>query len=131
MTASNDIRFDHAGPQFRVESVAASVEFYRSVLGFNLDHSSGSPPTYALVFRDNVYIHLCETGPQNAEIGPGCAYIVISGVERLWSQIQAFAVDVIEPLREKDYGQGLRVTDFSIRDPDGNILRIGEHVSGS
>lgn len=129
MTARDDIRFDHAGPQFQVESVAASVEFYRSVLGFDVDHSSGSPPSYAVVVRDNVYIHLCEIGPRNTEIGPGCVYVMITGVERLWSQIQAFAVDVIEPLKENDYGKGVRVTDFSIRDPDRNILRIGELIN--
>jgi catechol 2,3-dioxygenase-like lactoylglutathione lyase family enzyme len=129
MTVSDKIHFDHVGPQFRVESVAASVEFYKQVLGFDIDYSQGSPPIYAVVFRDNVYIHLCEEGPQKAEIGPGCSFIVISEVEQLWSQIQVYAVDVVEPLRENDYGQGLRVKEFSIRDPDQNILRIGELIN--
>jgi catechol 2,3-dioxygenase-like lactoylglutathione lyase family enzyme len=131
MKAKNDIHFDHAGPQFRVKSVAASVVFYKKVLGFDVDYTSGSPPTYVVVFRDNVYIHLSEDGSRESEIGPGCTFIVVSGVELLWSQIQVHSVDVVEPLRENDYGQGVKVMEFSFRDPDRNILRLGELIGNS
>ena len=48
----------------------------------------------------------------------------------LWATCKPEGTDVIEPLRENEYGQGVRVTDFSIRDPDGNILRIGDLIGG-
>ena len=56
---------------------------------------------------------------------------MVSGVELLWSQIQVYSVDVVESLRENDYGQGVKVMEFSIRDPDRNVLRLGELVGGS
>jgi catechol 2,3-dioxygenase-like lactoylglutathione lyase family enzyme len=44
---TNNVRFNHCGPQFAVESVTKSIEFYSDVLGFGIDYLSGSPPAYA------------------------------------------------------------------------------------
>lgn len=51
--------FTHCAPELPVGDVGASITFYAEVLGFEVDYKSGEPPSYAVVVRDEVYIHLC------------------------------------------------------------------------
>jgi catechol 2,3-dioxygenase-like lactoylglutathione lyase family enzyme len=121
------VSFNHVGPQFRVSDVAAAVMFYSTVLGFEVDYFAGDPPRYAVVCRDEVYIHLCTGDGWSSELGPGAAFIAVNGALALWQQIEEYAdLDVVYQLEERDYGDGVRVFDFAIGDVDGNVLRIGE-----
>jgi hypothetical protein len=121
----SEIRFNHAGIQFAVKNVAASLEYYKKVLGFEADYLSGDPVEYAVVFRDEVYIHLCSK-ELHIFIGPGCGFFSVSGIELLWKHVQSCEIDVVQPLQENDYGQGVKFKDFTIIDPDKNVLRIGQ-----
>jgi len=125
---TNNMRFNHCGPQFVVQSVTKSVEFYSDVLGFGVDYLSGSPPDYAVVFRDEVYIHLCHQRVIDYNIGPGASFIAVSGVDRIWQRVQSSGAVVTDPLSDQDYGQGVRFRLFTIKDLDENILRIGEQL---
>ena len=121
------IRFNHIGPQFVVDEVAEAVSFYSEVLGFELDYVSGEPPQYAVVFRDEVYVHLSVEGHPAFTSGRGSAFVAVSGIEQIWSRVRSSAPEsVIEALENRDYGQGVRFRVFSLADPAGNILRIGE-----
>jgi len=124
---NSKVRFNHVGPQFVVDEVAVAVSFYSEVLGFELDHVNGEPLQYAVVFRDEVYVHLGVQGHPAFTPGPGSAFVSVSGVEEVWSRVKLAAPQsVIEPLESCDYGQGVRFRVFSLADPAGNILRIGE-----
>jgi len=79
-----------------------------------------------VVCRDEVYLHLSLQGPQGFPDGPGCAFVAVTGVEVLWARISSTATEVVEPLADRDYDQGVRFRVFTIRDPDLNVLRIGE-----
>ncbi len=122
------IRFNHCAPQFIVKDVTRSVEFYKNYLGFGIDYLSGSPPGYAVVYRDDVYIHLCLQEAHDFNLGTGCVFIAIKGIDKIWDKVQNTDAEVIDPLAEKDYGQGVHFKIFTIRDPDKNILRIGEKI---
>ena len=121
----SDIQFQHAGLQFPVKDVASSIEFYQSVLGFKIDYEDGDPLSYAVVFRDEVYIHLCQGDKQLFEIGPGCGFINVTGIDQLWSHVQVCKVTIIQPLAIRDFGHGVVFRLFTMKDPDGNVLRIG------
>jgi predicted enzyme related to lactoylglutathione lyase len=122
-------RFNHAGPHFVVSDVPVAVDFYSVALGFGVDYLDGEPPHYAVVFRDNVYIHLSLRAPLSSPIGPGCAFLAVSGIDPLWARVAAARVEVIEPLADRDYGHGARFRVFTIRDPYQNVLRIGESLA--
>jgi len=118
--------FNHVGPHFLIQDVSRSIEFYVRVLGLLLEYVDGSPPLYAVVFRDDVYIHLSRTGAPGYPSGPGCAFISVSGVDELWQRVAAAKPEIVEPLADKDFGHGVLFRVFTIRDPDGNVLRIGQ-----
>jgi predicted enzyme related to lactoylglutathione lyase len=126
---SDDVRFTHSGLQLAVKDVEAAVDFYHDVLGFEVDYADGHPVEYAVIYRDDVYIHLCRRKDQEFDLGPGCGFVVVSGVQELWPRIQASRVEVIHPLRRSDYGHGVVFMDFAVWDLDKNVLRIGEPLS--
>jgi len=122
------IRYNHCAPQFIVQNVTDAIEFYSKILGFNVDYLSGSPPEYAVVFRDEVYIHLCN--PEAHELNPqsGSVFISVTGIEEIWKQVVSLDVKIIKQLSDEDYGSGVKFKTFIIEDPDQNILRIGEPI---
>jgi hypothetical protein len=97
-------------------------------LGFGIDYLSGSPPDYAVVFRDKVYIHLCHQKVVDYNLGQGAVFVVVSSVEKIWQEVQSFGSEVIDPIADQDYRQGVRFKVFTIKDLDENILRIGEKL---
>jgi len=120
-------RFNHAGPHFAVRDVSRAMSFYEGVLGFGLDYIHGDPAEYAVVFRDEVYIHLSLSNHPSFAPGAGRAFVAVSGVEQVWKQVCSKAQEsACEPLENRDYGQGVRFRGFAVEDPDGNILRIAE-----
>jgi predicted enzyme related to lactoylglutathione lyase len=122
------IRFNHCGPQFIVQDVAKAIDFYSNVLGFGIDYLSGTPSSYAVVYRDDVYIHLCLQETQDFKLGPGCAFIAVSGAEEVWEKVQNNRVDIISPLAYQDYGSAVHFRTFTIYDLDKNVLRVGEQI---
>jgi len=126
----NGVRFNHIGPQFAVHDVSKSVGFYAAALGFGLDFIDGDPPHYAVVFRDEVYIHLSHPESQSVQPGAGRAFVAVSGVDEVWERARSEAPNsIVQPLEDLDYGQQVRFKVFAISDPAGNTLRIGEPLT--
>lgn len=124
------VRFSHISPQFFVDDVGKSVGFYAAVLGFGLDYLDGEPPHYAVVFRDEVYIHLSRPDPSKFEFGAGRAFVSVAGVDEVWERARSEAPDsIVQSLEALDYGHEVRFKVFSVVDPAGNTLRIGEPLS--
>jgi catechol 2,3-dioxygenase-like lactoylglutathione lyase family enzyme len=127
---NSQVRFTHVGPQFSVRDVSKAEAFYLDVLGFGLDYVDGDPATYAVVFRDDVYLHL--SVPQDPEFPPGVgrAFMVVNGVDAVWEKARSVAPESIrEPLEDRDYGQDIRFRVFSLTDLEGNTLRIAEPIN--
>jgi catechol 2,3-dioxygenase-like lactoylglutathione lyase family enzyme len=127
---NDGVRFNHVGPQFAVEDVEMAVSFYAAVLGFGLDFLDGDPPHYAVVFRGDVYIHLSRPQPPNFVPGGGRAFVAVSGVDVIRERARSEAPNSItQPLEDLDYGHEVRFRIFSLSDPAGNTLRIGEPLT--
>ena len=126
------VRFNHMGPQFAVDDVGQSVGFYAAVLGFGLDYLDGEPPHYAVVFRDEVYIHLSQPEPPLFTPGAGRAFVAVSGIDVIWERARSEAPDaIVQPLEDLDYGLKVRFRVFAVADPSGNTLRIGEPLEST
>ena len=120
-------RFNHVGPQFAVDDVEEAVKFYEGALDFKLDYLDGEPAHYAVVFRNEVYIHLCRPQPPGFGAGGGRAFVSVSGIDLIWERVRREAPAAVnDPIQDVDYGHDVRFRVFSLSDPAGNTLRVGE-----
>ena len=113
-------------PQFLVDDLDRAIAYYCDKLGFKLDLMYES--FYASVSRDGFAIHLKhapklaadrEHRKQNEHLD---AYISVSGVRRLFSELETRGARVIKPLEQRPWA----CLDFYVEDPDGYILCFSE-----
>ena len=113
-------------PQFLVDDLDRAIAYYRDQLGFSVDFTYQS--FYASVSRDGFAIHL-KHGPRLAadrahrkEHEHLDAYVAVTGIRSLFSELQKRGADVIKPLEERPWA----CLDFYVEDPDGYILCFSE-----
>ena len=116
-------------PQFLVDDLDRAVAYYRDRLGFAVDFTYES--FYAGVSRDGFAIHLKHAAKLTADRAHRKenehldAYIAVSGVRGLFSELQRRGADVIKPLAERPWA----CIDFYVEDPDGYILCFSEQTA--
>jgi catechol 2,3-dioxygenase-like lactoylglutathione lyase family enzyme len=116
-------------PQFLVDDLDRAVAYYRDRLGFAVDFTYES--FYAGVSRDGFAIHLKHAAKLAADRAHRKdnehldAYIAVSGVRGLFSELQRRGADVIKPLAERPWA----CIDFYVEDPDGYILCFSEQTA--
>ena|SRR2546423_964981 len=119
-------RLTGIAPQFLVDDLERAIAYYRDKLGFELDFRYES--FYARVSRDGFGIHLkCapklaadrEHRKQNQHLD---AYISVSGVRGLFSELEMHGARMIKPLEQRPWA----CLDFYVEDPDGYILCFSE-----
>jgi uncharacterized glyoxalase superfamily protein PhnB len=119
-------------PVFLVDDVLATVEYYRDVLGFEVNFLYEEPPTYASVSRDDAILNFSRSNPPGrrngvAMAGPGNGtdvYIVVSDIEELYEELVAHGVQVLIEPDSYDYG----MREFKIADLNGYQIIFGEEV---
>jgi uncharacterized glyoxalase superfamily protein PhnB len=121
-------RFYGVVPVFLVDDVGAAAEYYRDVLGFEVEFLYGDDPAYGRVTRDDAIIDFARADPpggRNSVKASGSqsgvdALIVVSDVEDVYIEIQEKGANVIERLAPREYG----ALDCTIEDPNGYRLTI-------
>jgi uncharacterized glyoxalase superfamily protein PhnB len=113
-------------PQFLVDDLDRAIAYYRDRLGFELEFCYQS--FYASIRRDGFAIHL-KCAPkltadrahrkQNEHLD---AYVSVTGIRALFTELQTRGADVIKPLEERPWA----CLDFYVEDPDGYILCFSE-----
>ena len=122
-------------PVFLVDDVAAASEYYRDVLGFEVDFLYEDPPTYASVSRDDAIINFSKSNPPGrrngvAYTGPGNGtdvYIVVSDIDEVYEEMKGHGVSVLIEPDSYDYG----MREFKIEDLNGYQLIFGEEAEAS
>ena len=113
-------------PQFLVDDLDRAIAYYCEKLGFEVDFIYQS--FYAAVSRDGCAIHLKHAPKmaadrkhrkQNEHLD---AYISVSGIGALFSELQNRGAHVIRGLEEQPWA----CVDFYVEDPDGYILCFSE-----
>ncbi|MEM7274868.1 MAG: VOC family protein [Actinomycetota bacterium] len=107
---------------FPVADMAAAVGFYRT-LGFDVEQYDGG---YACVrHRGEELLHLALAQELDPATNRAAGYLHVQDVDR-WHDAWAVVVDdrVTDPLGDRPWG----MREFSIRDPAGNLLRIGQNL---
>ena len=135
MNMSQSISFLAAVPQFTVPDLVKTAEYYRDVLGFNVegywDGSSAtltptSPPVFAIVSRDHVQIFFNRANQSDVRTGRTeggyDAYLRVKGIDALAEALRLRKADIIDGPEDRVYGQ----RELVVRDCNGLILCFGE-----
>ena len=111
-----------AATTFRISDMTAALDFYQRALGFALEWQS---PDYSCLSFGKALLHLAtKEVPHSRSVGQGAMYVFGNGVDAYHTAISARGA---KPLTApQDYPYGLR--DFTVADPDGNILTFGQEL---
>ena len=117
-------------PVLPVADVAASVAFFSTVLGFDIDSLKGSPPTHARVrsgdgsYGQRMFIHL-----SLAKVSPVPAIELRIHVGReldgLHEVYQRRGARVVQEPKTEPWG----LREFVVREPNGHLLRFCAEAS--
>jgi predicted enzyme related to lactoylglutathione lyase len=111
-------QFYQGAPLLLVPNVPATADFYRRILGFKSDPGSETPE-YSVVWRDNAAVHLAwgEHAPTGVRI-----FFWVKDVNALYQDVIKRGAAIAVPIETRPYG----VRDFSIRDPNGVVVVLGQ-----
>jgi len=129
------MKFQKLTPNLVVRDVAASMEFYRSVLGFRPAITVPDQPPYVFgsVTSGNVEIFFNDRKAVAADYPPlearpaGGAltlFMEVEGVEEVLAAVQKSSAKIVMPLKQQFYG----MREFAFEDPEGWIITIAEHI---
>lgn len=114
-----------AQPQLFVSDIAASCDFFRDLLGFQVAFVHGAPPFYAQVFRDGARLNLrhADRPAFDKDFLAGerdvlSATITVEDAKPLFLEYQAAGVPFHQGLRSESWG----ARTFIVVDPDGNLI---------
>jgi len=115
---NNPEQFYQGAPLLLVPDVSATADFYRRILGFNVDPGTDTPE-YSVVWRDNAAVHLAkgEHAPTGVRV-----FFWVKDVNVLYEQVVKRGAAVAVAIGTRPYG----VRDFSIRDPNGVEVVFGQ-----
>jgi catechol 2,3-dioxygenase-like lactoylglutathione lyase family enzyme len=106
---------------FVVSDIAASLAYYRDILGFQVTFEYGQPPSYACLCRDEVALHLLASGRTRRLPGHGGICVFVRDVDQVYAEVVARGARPINQPQNRDYG----MRDFDVVDADGNQLTFG------
>ncbi len=121
-------------PQFAVQDVARTAEYYRDVLGFQIASywdgerrtlTPTSPPPFGIVRRDDVQVFFYRVSGRIRRDEGYHAYFHVKGVDALAEEWRRRGAEILDGPEDMTYGQ----REVVIRDPNGLILAFGEALS--
>jgi uncharacterized glyoxalase superfamily protein PhnB len=127
--------FKKLTPNLVVRDVAASMDFYRTVLGFETEFTVPEQPPYVfgavhaggveIFFNDQkaVYDEYPALGAKPIG-GSLTLYIEVEGIEATLAAVQKSGTKISMPLKEQFYG----MREFACEDPEGWIITFAERI---
>jgi catechol 2,3-dioxygenase-like lactoylglutathione lyase family enzyme len=124
-------------PNLICRDLAASLAFYRDVLGFTITMNvpDAAPYVFVGLERDGVPVFLndvkaaAEDFPSMASTPPGgtaTLFFIVADVDALHAVVAPQA-PVVMPLKTQFYG----MREFAVTDPDGHLLTFAQRVSAA
>ena len=127
-TAPAPMRLESVAPQFTVADVVKTSEYYRDILGFRIAGYWGTPPVFAIVYRDEVEIFFNRANGSKARTGRARgaydAYFRVVGLEKLASDLAARGADTVEGPVRRAYNS----LELIVRDCNGLVLAFGQDI---
>lgn len=116
-------------PVLPAHDVAATAQYYRDKLGFNIDYVFGEPADHAAVSRgawsgNIVTIQLTRVREDVAMTSSGYLYILVdSSLDRLYDAYRSRDVTILSEPDDKPWG----MREFGVSDCNGHRLIFGTH----
>lgn len=112
-------------PKLPMRDIAATKDFYIGLLGFK-KFGSGDYNDYLMLEKDRIQIHFFEFRALDPKKNYGQVYIRTVTIEELYQSLidRKVPIHPSGPLQVKPWGQ----KEFSLLDPDNNLLTFGESV---
>jgi uncharacterized glyoxalase superfamily protein PhnB len=132
------VRVFAAIPQFTVPDLVRTAEYYRDVLGFQIEgywdgervtDAAGRPPVFAIVRRDQVQLFFNRA--DQPMVGTGRtqggydAYVRVVGIDALAEELRKRGADILDGPLDQVYGQ----RELVVKDCNGLVLAFGEVTS--
>jgi len=109
-------------PKLPMRDKSITRDFYLNKLGFRefgmMDHDG-----YLMLQKDNIQIHFFEFKEIDPKENYGQVYIRTDDIDKWYEAIKTKNVDVTK-IENKPWGQ----REFSIHDPDNNLLTVGQSL---
>jgi uncharacterized glyoxalase superfamily protein PhnB len=129
------MKFQKLTPNLVVRDVAASMEFYRSVLGFAPAIKVPDEPPYVFGSVTNGAVEIFfndrkavaeDYPPLGARPAGGALtlFVEVEGVEEVLAAVQKSGAKIVMPLKQQFYG----MREFAFEDPEGWIITIAERI---
>jgi uncharacterized glyoxalase superfamily protein PhnB len=129
------MKFQKLTPNLVVRDVAASMDFYRSVLGLQPAITVPEQPPYVfgsvasgaveIFFNDQKAVAEDYPALGAKPIGGSLTlFIEVEGIEEILAVVQKSSAKITMPLKEQFYG----MREFAFEDPEGWIVTIAERV---
>lgn len=112
-------------PKLPMRDKAATKKFYIEGLGFRA-FGDADYEGYLMIEKDAIQIHFFEFKELNPEENYGQVYIRTNDIESLYSSLleKHIPIHPTGKLQAKPWGQ----KEFSLLDPDNNLLTFGENI---
>jgi uncharacterized glyoxalase superfamily protein PhnB len=119
------MEWKRSNPVFPVADVAASIDWYRQVFGFEpriVNPPGDEVPVYAVLYRDAVSIHLlrCDEALHGLAAPVQAQFWIEGDLDELFKRVKVMGVKVVEEPRERPWGH----RDFMVADSDGNLVWV-------
>jgi uncharacterized glyoxalase superfamily protein PhnB len=129
------MKFQKLTPNLVVKDVAAAVEFYRSVLGFQTAFTvpDNAPYVFASVTNGAVEIFFNDQKAVREDYpslgtdplgGTLTLFIEVAGIEEVLAAVQKAGAKITMPLKTQFYG----MREFAFEDLEGWVITIAERV---
>lgn len=112
--------FSHASPIFPVVNVQETAVFFRDQLGFTIEFSWEAPPSYIVLSRGSVGLHLT-TWEQADQPTPSLLYVFVHDVDAYYQELLSRNTPVKVPPENQAYG----MRDFDVEVPGGHRITFG------
>jgi len=122
-------------PNLVVRDVAASMEFYCRVLGFQRDQTVPEPAPYVfgivsngpveIFFNDQKTVAADHPALGTRPVGGALTlYFEVKGIDEFFTKVQQHGVKIIMPMKEQFYG----MKEFGMEDPEGWEITFAERM---
>jgi RimJ/RimL family protein N-acetyltransferase/catechol 2,3-dioxygenase-like lactoylglutathione lyase family enzyme len=120
-------RFYGIEPILEVADLATSVQFYSLQLGFTVEFVFGDPVSHAGLFRgewstQGARLQLTQRAQASGIPSVALYFIVAPRLDMLYEEFHRKNVPIVEVIAMRPWGR----REFTVRDPDGYLLRFGE-----
>lgn len=114
-----------AEPVLAVKDVAQAIKYWQETLCFPDRWMWGTPPNHGGVSWDGTGVQF-SLNPAHSEVSrENCIWIRVRHLETLYELHRQKGAEIIDPLRNKDYG----MADYIIREINGHYIIFAGHIT--